>query len=81
MLVDLCKKPLCLFLGEALTFEDARQVVSVPAQTIGDGESLEFTVVSSEFQDMELPEGYYAGALTVALEWRRIDMPAARNQN
>lgn len=48
--------------------EDARQVVSVPAQTIGDGESLEFTVVSSEFQDMELPEGYYAGALTVALE-------------
>lgn len=48
--------------------EDARQVVSVPAQTIGDGESLEFTVVSSEFQDMDLPEGYYAGALTVALE-------------
>ena len=46
--------------------------VQLPAQTIGAGEAVEFTVVSPEFQDKELPEGYYAGALTVALEGQII---------
>ena len=46
--------------------------VQLPAQTIGAGEAVEFTVVSPEFQDKELPDGYYAGALTVALEGQII---------
>ena len=50
--------------------------VQLPAQTIGAGEAVEFTVVSPEFQDKELPEGYYAGALTVALGGRSSWSPA-----
>lgn len=62
--------------GESQTPPETAQIPSqtvyLPAQTIGAGETVEFTVVSSEFQDMELPAGYYAGALTVALEGQVI---------
>ena len=45
-----------------------QHAVSLPAQTIGAGESVSFTTVAARFEGQELPEGYYAGALTVTLE-------------
>lgn len=54
------------------TAEEPAQIpqhaVTLPAQTIGAGESVSFTTVAARFEGQELPEGYYAGALTVTLE-------------
>ena len=45
-----------------------QHTVFLPAQTIGAGESISFTTVAARFEGEELPEGYYAGTLTVTLE-------------
>ena len=45
-----------------------QHAVSLSAQTIGAGEGVSFTTVNAQYEGQELPEGYYAGALTVTLE-------------
>lgn len=50
------------------TVEIPQHTVSLPAQTIAAGECVSFTTVNAKFEGQELPEGYYAGALTVTLE-------------